>query len=371
MAVTRALSPAQQRALVLVAIFFVASAYLCATRLVNASFGHEAPARQSAAGANPAAGAGAGAAEVRLEPADLPMSYGQYGRPGLNGMGRLVAALPADRVPSAANARRLLVVGDVHGMDAALARLLDRVAFDAARDHVVAVGDLVAKGPESPAVVARLMRLNASAVRGNHEDRVLLSRAEAAAARGLRARLASPDAELHRGQAAHLAVARSLSQPQLDWLAGLPLVLDARPLPLYVVHAGLVPGLTLDRQDPWAVMNMRSLVYPREELRSEEKAAGKKQDLRRHQDPPPPRPLPPTTTTTTPSTRAPSTQTAPLPSPSSTATASPGPTPGTATRSALPSPPAAPSSTAMTPRGATSRASTPWASTRAAPPAVP
>jgi hypothetical protein len=39
---------------------------------------------------------------------------------------------------------------------------------------------------------------------------------------------------------------------------------------LVFVHAGLVPGLDLEHQSPWAAMNMRTLVYPREQLRRED-----------------------------------------------------------------------------------------------------
>lgn len=292
-----AISQAQQRSLVFAAtFFFIASVYLCSTRLFNMSFSHEAlgrPVASDAVGRPVANDAGPGPQqpppdehhdEIPLGPADLPMSYGEYRRPNLDGL-TLVASLPRQYVPTPDNGRRLVVVGDVHGMDAELARLLGDVGYDAARDHVVAVGDMVAKGPDSSAVVSRLMGLNASAVRGNHEDRVLLSRAEVDLAQGISAELASPEAERHRGQAAHLAVARSLSSEQIDWLSRLPVVLEAHPLPLYIVHAGLVPGVPVEKQDPWAVMNMRTLVYPREDLRKTDNQK-KKQDLRRRQETP-------------------------------------------------------------------------------------
>ncbi|KJZ75862.1 hypothetical protein HIM_04686 [Hirsutella minnesotensis 3608] len=264
-----AISQAQQRTLVLaMTFFFIASVYLCTTRLFNMSFTNEPlgrPAAAAAAAAQPAANPYA----VRLGPADLPMSYGEYRRPNVDGL-KLMARLPRELVPTSANGRRLVIVGDIHGMDAELGRLLDRVGLDAARDHVVSVGDMINKGPASTAVVARLMTLNASAVRGNHEDRVLLSRAEAYHVQGISAELASPESELHRGQAAILAVARSLSREQARWLSELPVILSLEPLPAYVVHAGLVPGVPLAKQDPWAAMNMRSLIYPREELRKYE-----------------------------------------------------------------------------------------------------
>jgi hypothetical protein len=61
----------------------------------------------------------------------------------------------------------------------------------------------------------------------------------------------------------------ALSTSQLDWLAALPLILRVKLPPnltssfgdtLIVVHAGLVPGIPLEAQDPHAIMHMRSLL---------------------------------------------------------------------------------------------------------------
>ncbi|GAB7348729.1 hypothetical protein MBLNU459_g7466t1 [Dothideomycetes sp. NU459] len=71
--------------------------------------------------------------------------------------------------------RRLVFVGDIHGCNAELLRLLEKVNFDTRTDHLIAVGDVVAKGPDSPGVIDTLISLNASSVRGNHEDRILVS----------------------------------------------------------------------------------------------------------------------------------------------------------------------------------------------------
>ncbi|PHH79148.1 hypothetical protein CDD80_5515 [Ophiocordyceps camponoti-rufipedis] len=270
---------AQQRILVFAAtFFFLSSVYLCTTRLFAMSFssdddnGPSPPPTQLRKSRSPPPSSPAGDMAV-VSPADLPMSYGEYRRPGLQGLDKVVATLPRWLVPTRANGRRLVVVGDIHGMDRELERLLHRVGLDPRRDHVIAAGDMVAKGPDSAAVVARLMSLDASAVRGNHEDRVLLSRAEAEAARGLLgAQLAEADGARRKGQADALAVAANLSVEQVAWLSQLPVVLVADPLPLYVVHAGLVPGVALDKQDPWAIMNMRSLVYPRQQLRAKQAA---------------------------------------------------------------------------------------------------
>ncbi|PTB71919.1 Metallo-dependent phosphatase [Trichoderma longibrachiatum ATCC 18648] len=257
-----------RRGIVAAALFFlIASIYLCVTRLYMTGSStsstqqlHPNPPKEI---------------HVQLTDADLPMTYGTFRRPSMDGL-TLMADLPQSLVPTPENKRRLVFVGDIHGMDAALEALLQKVNFDPSRDHLIATGDMINKGPDSPGVVARLMRLNASAVRGNHEDRILLALAEAETQTGVSKELSSPDAEAHRGEAELLAVGRKLGKEQVEWLRKLPVILAVEPLRILVAHAGLVPGVRPELQDPWAVMNMRTLVYPREEMRKKE--GGKKKN---------------------------------------------------------------------------------------------
>jgi len=65
----------------------------------------------------------------------------------------------------------LYLIGDVQGCDAALARLLGKVAFSPSRDTLYLLGDLVNRGPDSAGVLRRLMAFGASArcLLGNHD----------------------------------------------------------------------------------------------------------------------------------------------------------------------------------------------------------
>ncbi|WP_225783980.1 metallophosphoesterase [Xenophilus sp. Marseille-Q4582] len=85
----------------------------------------------------------------------------------------LVAALPGGPLD---------LVGDVHGELAALESLLAAAGYDADGHHpdgrhLVIVGDLVDRGPDSPGVVWRVKQLvdsgRASAILGNHELNIL------------------------------------------------------------------------------------------------------------------------------------------------------------------------------------------------------
>ena len=69
---------------------------------------------------------------------------------------------------------RDFVVGDVHGCFRTLARALAELQFDAARDRLFGVGDLVNRGPHSVEAVDWLERRFTAVTLGNH-DRAALS----------------------------------------------------------------------------------------------------------------------------------------------------------------------------------------------------
>jgi serine/threonine protein phosphatase 1 len=67
-------------------------------------------------------------------------------------------------------AGRDLIVGDIHGNVTKLLNALEAIGFDATRDRLFSVGDLVDRGPESEHAVALLEHPWFHAVRGNHEQ---------------------------------------------------------------------------------------------------------------------------------------------------------------------------------------------------------
>ncbi|KAJ8069211.1 hypothetical protein OCU04_002877 [Sclerotinia nivalis] len=188
--------------------------------------------------------------------------------------------LPSDYLPQTGKHRkpnRLIIVGDVHGMKHALVSLLAKVNFDEKHDHLILAGDMISKGPDSPGVVDLAMKLGASAVRGNHEDRIILAHADMVA-QHKEAEMDAPgpsedpekvidgleEVSFSHGDYKDRALVRELGEERIKWLKKCPVILRVGHLEgmeeVVVVHAGLAPGVELERQDPSMVMNMRTII---------------------------------------------------------------------------------------------------------------
>lgn len=142
---------------------------------------------------------------------------------------------------------RTIWVGDVHGCAPELSDLLEKVGLST-EDRLVFVGDLVARGPDTPGVVKMARELNATCVRGNHEHRMILAR---------RAKLDGKKGP--RLSPSHQQVLLDLLDEDWAYLESLPLSLEFPEHQLVVVHAGLLPGVLIKDQDPWTLMHIRSL----------------------------------------------------------------------------------------------------------------
>jgi len=180
-------------------------------------------------------------------------------------------AVGGTRPPCVPAGQRLYVVGDIHGRLDLLDRMLDLIARDAAaarggvQHTLVFLGDYVDRGPDSAGVVDRLCAgpplpgFGSVCLKGNHEERMLLFltdvRSGAAWLRfGGRECLGSYGVRQPAGQ----EEADWLPQAQAAFRAALPpghlaflraLRLSLRVGDYLFVHAGIRPGVPLDRQD--------------------------------------------------------------------------------------------------------------------------
>jgi hypothetical protein len=147
---------------------------------------------------------------------------------------------------------RTIIVGDVHGCRRELEQLLDRVAFSTG-DQLVFVGDLVARGPDSLGVLDVVRRTGAIVVRGNHEQK-LASWKEARTAR-----LRGEDAREVKLGPIHARLAEALRPVDWSLLETSLFWLDLPEHGLRVVHAGVQPGVPIDRTKPSTLMRIRTI----------------------------------------------------------------------------------------------------------------
>lgn len=202
--------------------------------------------------------------------------YGSNSQPAFSDMIQLID-LPAAYLPKTGKHRhsgRLIIVGDVHGMKDELVHLLGKVDFNKKHDHLILAGDMISKGPDSPGVVDLAMDLGATGVRGNHEDRIILAHKDM---KSKHISMDTPDPNEDRdkqqdameeisyshGDYKDRALVRALGEKRIKWLEECPVILRVGKLgsmgEVIVVHAGLAPGVKLEKQDPVMVMTMRTM----------------------------------------------------------------------------------------------------------------
>jgi serine/threonine protein phosphatase 1 len=196
------------------------------------------------------------------------------------------ARLAPPQVPAGS---RVYAIGDVHGCAALLRGLHRRILDDAAahptpRKIVIYLGDFVDRGEESRAVIDLLIDeplpgFERVLLRGNHEDSMLRFLVDAAIgpswlAYGGDATLLSygvrppkPIGEPSELERAQSELAERLPERHRRFLAGLRL--SHVEGDFFFVHAGVRPGVPLDRQDP------ADLLWIRDEFLRSEAAFGK------------------------------------------------------------------------------------------------
>ena len=169
----------------------------------------------------------------------------------------------------AGEADRIYAIGDLHGrfdLFRALMRLIERdhAARGPATTRIVLLGDLVDRGPDSARLVRGCLRLSQlnprfTVLKGNHEEMMVHAlRGDLWAYRawldfGGRETLLSWGATPEvtgglPGLRELRGAARLVGRDVIDWLAQLPLSL--RHEDHLFVHAGIRPGVALDRQVP-------------------------------------------------------------------------------------------------------------------------
>jgi hypothetical protein len=138
---------------------------------------------------------------------------------------------------------RLILVGDVHGTLTELKLLMEKLAFKPHDDTCVIVGDLVDRGQDSPGVVRYCIQKGIDAIQGNHDTK-LLRRAnhmhKMETTPGYRNPMRPSDDQER--------TIRAMTRSELGWLAARPYYRAFPELNLIAVHAGVLPGIPVERQ---------------------------------------------------------------------------------------------------------------------------
>lgn len=155
---------------------------------------------------------------------------------------------------------RTIVIGDVHGMDRELAALWSRLEVRP-DDRVVSAGDLLDKGPASPAVVRFLRERREEGFRvdlvlGNHEEKHAKFR---------RKRAAGGDRAVRKmgGRQRLATITDTLSSADVAFLESAVPFLHLDDHGAVVVHAGITPDLDVLDDTPRTVSRLLRTRYVR------------------------------------------------------------------------------------------------------------
>ncbi|OAX34332.1 Metallo-dependent phosphatase [Rhizopogon vinicolor AM-OR11-026] len=175
--------------------------------------------------------------------------------------------------------RRIVVIGDLHGMNSSLTALLNQISYDVRKDTLIHLGDLVTKATvdDSLAVLSFMATNKVLGVRGNNDQDVIQWRSwmdwilsqpggrtwlekvdkhwsdyEAAVEMGDVTAFDPWPSWLKKSDwgrkvpkgwkplAQHYQVARAMSREHYEYLRSLPLILHAPAGHVFFVHAGLL-----------------------------------------------------------------------------------------------------------------------------------
>jgi serine/threonine protein phosphatase 1 len=163
-------------------------------------------------------------------------------------------------------------IGDIHGCLDKVVRLLEVLRYDPATDRLIFLGDYIDRGPDSKGVLDLLLHLQQANpanvfLMGNHEDNFLTYlqacltdegdsswRTEPFFAGGGAATLLSYHPHFRNPQDSHLR--HAIPPEHLAFLMDLPLCWTNET---YIsVHAGVRPGIPLERQHANDLLRIRS-----------------------------------------------------------------------------------------------------------------
>lgn len=139
--------------------------------------------------------------------------------------------------------KRTIVIGDLHGVYDETLDLLDKVAATS-NDRIIFLGDLVDRGSKPRECVELAMKHEC--VLGNHEEKHLHY---------------WDDANLEM-KGTHKYTWDRLSDRHLQYFDSLPLYIKLPEYNAVVLHAGVLPGIPIAKQDPRTLLHCQNICPP-------------------------------------------------------------------------------------------------------------
>lgn len=140
--------------------------------------------------------------------------------------------------------RRVICVGDIHGMLDELIELLEKCRWTPGVDRLIFAGDLVDRGPNSAGVIDFAMKHNVTVTVGNHDDKYIRYRRHEVKEKNKNGYQNPMSLRSEKAK-----VWETLTDEHLAFLEAQPYIL---PIPEYnsvVVHAGVLPNRSLTEQN--------------------------------------------------------------------------------------------------------------------------
>lgn len=175
---------------------------------------------------------------------------------------------------------RLIVIGDIHGHYTKLRKLLRKLKFNHKTDHVLMLGDFIAKGPDSIKVLDFAISNNLDCILGNHEFYVLQNYAQFHRLDAPRFidQVSPSDFEVKEkfNTDPEYLLAKKLQPHHVDYINSCLVIKKLGKVPLedssvtnglgytngVAVHGGLRWDLPLEEQDSLKCLEMRSYIGP-------------------------------------------------------------------------------------------------------------
>lgn len=150
--------------------------------------------------------------------------------------------------------QKTYVIGDIHGCDQLLEKLLQEIAWDPATQRLIFLGDYIDRGPNPKRVVDLILDLSkqgtVDCLMGNHEGLFIhfLSTGDPHPSLSTGGETTFQSYEIDRNMESREQVLSLLPPAHLEFYRTLRLFIELEDY--VIVHAGLRPGVPLEKQTP-------------------------------------------------------------------------------------------------------------------------